>query len=77
MGKKEKLIHINDTKKYRHNLIPIDLKEKLLMGTTSIQYDSMGYPLRLFIDRNFKGHWIDIPVSDIREEDVVVILEFR
>ena len=58
--------------KYQHNLIPKELADNIKFGTSSIMFDSMGYPLRLFITKDMQSHWIDIPEEDIRDNDVEV-----
>lgn len=49
---------------------------KIIMSSNVIQYDEMGYPLRLVMfdqeDGTVKHVWRDIDEAEVRENDVVL-----
>lgn len=49
---------------------------KIIMSSNVIQYDEMGYPLRLVMfdqeDGTVNHVWIDIDEAEVRESDVVL-----
>ena len=55
---------------HRHNFNKVAYKSNV------VQYDSMGYPLRLYIMKCDCGmtnqEWVDVPESSVTDKDVIL-----